>query len=52
MIEPQWQPYFESLIRCVNEGVLVDVGAAADGWYSLKACKMNPKIRVVAVEPT
>ena len=52
MVEPQWQPYFESLIRCMTEGVLVDIGAAADGWYSLKACKMNPKIRVVAVEPS
>jgi 23S rRNA U2552 (ribose-2'-O)-methylase RlmE/FtsJ len=34
------------------EGVMIDVGAAADGWYSIKACKMNPKIRVVAVEPS
>jgi hypothetical protein len=36
----------------MTEGVLVDIGAAADGWYSLKACKMNPKVRVIAVEPS
>ena len=31
MVEPQWQPYFESLIRCVTEGVLVDIR----GRYSI-----------------
>jgi len=52
MVEPQWKSYFESLVKCANEGVLIDVGAAADGWYSIKACKMNSKMRVVAVEPS
>lgn len=52
MVEPQFQLYFEPLVKRLDEGVLIDVGAAADGWYSIKACKMNPKIRVVAVEPS
>jgi hypothetical protein len=52
MVEPQWKPYFDPLIQSLNGGVLVDAGAAADGWYSLKTCKMNPKIKIVALEPS
>lgn len=52
MVEPQWASYFEQLIKQLNEGFFVDVGAAADGWYSIKACKMNSKLSIIAVEPS
>jgi len=52
MVEPQFQFYFELLVEYLDKGVLIDIGAAAYSWYSIKACKMNPKIRVVAVEPS
>jgi len=52
MVEPQCALYFEELVKYAKETVLVDIGAAADGWYSIKACKLNPKIRVIAVEPS
>lgn len=49
LIEPQWKREFESIIR--NAKCMIDVGAASDGYYSLKACRLNPSIYVIAVEP-
>jgi len=31
--------------------VFIDVGAASDGYYTLRACKINPEIKTVAIEP-
>lgn len=49
LVEPQWKFEFESMIK--NARCMIDVGAASDGFYSLKACKLNPNIIVIAVEP-
>ena len=29
----------------------MDIGAASDAYYTIRACKLNPKIRVIAIEP-
>lgn len=50
LIEPQWRNEFESTAKNVN--CMIDVGAASDGYYSLKACRLNPKILVIALEPS
>ncbi|MCX8137681.1 FkbM family methyltransferase [Pyrobaculum aerophilum] len=49
VVEPQFAEEFTNIIR--RSRVFIDIGAASDGWYTLKACKSNPAIRVVAVEP-
>ena len=49
IIEPQWRDYFDRYI--VKSRVFIDVGAASDGYYTIRACKLNPRIKVVAVEP-
>jgi len=52
MVESQWANYFEDTIKQINGEIFVDVGAAADGWYSIKASKLNSRVNVVAVEPS
>jgi len=49
LVEPQWKDYFDNNI--VNAQIFIDIGAAGDAYYSIKACKSNPRIRVIAVEP-
>jgi hypothetical protein len=49
LVEPQWKDYFDKYI--VNAQIFIDIGAAGDAYYSIKACKSNPRIRVIAVEP-
>ncbi|MEM3941805.1 MAG: FkbM family methyltransferase [Candidatus Bathyarchaeia archaeon] len=49
LYELEWRPYFDSFIRSAR--FFVDVGAAADGYYSFRAFKMNKRIRSVALEP-
>ena len=49
MIEPQWKDYFDRYI--VESRVFLDIGAAGDGYYTVRACKLNPRIKCVAVEP-
>jgi hypothetical protein len=49
LVEPQWKDYFDNII--VNAQIFIDIGAAGDAYYSIKACKSNPRIRVIAVEP-
>lgn len=49
VVEPQWKNLFIKYISRAK--VFLDVGAAADGYYSLLACKLNPNIKVLAIEP-
>jgi hypothetical protein len=49
MVEPQWKDYFDRYI--VESRVFLDIGAAGDGYYTVRACKLNPRIKCVAVEP-
>jgi hypothetical protein len=49
MVEPQWKDYFDRYI--VKSRVFLDIGAASDGYYTFRACKLNPRIKCVAVEP-
>jgi hypothetical protein len=48
LVEPQWKNSFEQAIAKAR--VFIDVGAASDGYYTLRACKINPEIKV-AIEP-
>jgi precorrin-6B methylase 2 len=50
LVEPQWKDYFDKYI--VNAQIFIDIGAASDAYYSIRACKLNPRIRVIAVEPS
>ena len=49
LVEPQWKSYFERVI--VKARVFIDVGAASDAYYTLRACKEKKEIRAVAMEP-
>jgi len=49
LVEPQWKNSFEQAIAKAR--VFIDVGAASDGYYTLRACKINPEIKTVAIEP-
>jgi len=49
LVEPQWRDYFDRYI--VKSRCFLDIGAASDGYYTIRACKLNPRIKVVAVEP-
>jgi len=49
LVEPQWKNSFEQAIAKAR--VFIDVGAASDGYYTLRACKKNPEIKIVAIEP-
>ena len=51
MVEPQIMDIFEKYIKSFKNGYFIDIGAAADAWYSIKACNMNPNITVIAIEP-
>jgi len=48
-VEPQWRDFFDKYIA--KAMVFVDIGAASDAYYTIRACKLNPKIRVIAIEP-
>jgi hypothetical protein len=49
LVEPQWKDYFDRYIT--KSRVFLDIGAASDGYYTVRACKLNPRIKCVAVEP-
>jgi len=49
LVEPQWRDYFDQYI--VKSRCFLDIGAASDGYYTIRACKLNPRIKVIAVEP-
>lgn len=49
VVEPQFKEEFEHVVKSAR--IMIDIGAAADGWYSIKACKLNPYIHVYAIEP-
>jgi FkbM family methyltransferase len=48
-VEPQWKNSFGQ--ATAKARVFIDVGAASDGYYTLRACKINPEIKAVALEP-
>jgi hypothetical protein len=50
LVEPQWKNSFEQAIATAR--VFIDVGAASDGYYTLRACKINPEIKTVAIAAT
>jgi hypothetical protein len=49
LVESQWKNSFEQAIAKAR--VFIDVGAASDGYYTLRVCKINPEIKAVALEP-
>lgn len=49
MVEPEWRDYFDQFV--IISRVFIDIGTASDGYYTIRARKLNPKIKVVAVEP-
>jgi len=49
LVEPQWRDYFDKYI--VKAKHFIDVGAASDAYYTIRACKLNPSIKIIAVEP-
>jgi precorrin-6B methylase 2 len=48
-VEPQWRDYFDKYIAKAK--YFIDVGAASDAYYTIRACKLNPSIKIIAVEP-
>ena len=48
-VEPQWRDFFDKYIA--KAMIFVDIGAASDAYYTIRACKLNPRIRVIAIEP-
>ncbi|MEM3609955.1 MAG: FkbM family methyltransferase [Candidatus Anstonellales archaeon] len=49
LYELEWRSYFDRFISSCD--IFVDVGAAADGYYSLRAFKKNGNIKSFAIEP-
>lgn len=49
LYELEWQPYFDSYIRFAE--YFIDVGAAADGYYSFRAFRKNKRVKSIAIEP-
>lgn len=49
LYELEWRTYFDYFITRAE--IFVDVGAAADGYYSLRAFKKNKRVRSIAIEP-
>lgn len=49
LVEPQWRDYFDYYIA--RSTVFIDIGAASDAYYTLRSCKLNPRIKAIAVEP-
>jgi len=49
LAEPQWRDYFDKYIAKAR--YFIDVGAASDAYYTIRACKLNPSIKIIAVEP-
>lgn len=49
LYELRWKKCFEALIRTAK--IFIDIGAAADGFYSLKAYCLNSQIKIVSIEP-
>lgn len=49
LYEVEWKPYFDSFISSAK--FFIDVGAAADGYYSFRAIRNNKQVTVIAIEP-
>jgi len=49
LVEPQFRDYFDKYI--VKAKYFLDIGAASDAYYTIRACKLNPSIKIIAVEP-
>lgn len=49
LIEPEVKSIFESKVKKAN--YFIDIGAGCDGWYTIKALRLNPKIKAIAFEP-
>lgn len=49
LYELEWRSYFDSFIKYAK--VFIDVGAAADGYYALRAFKKNDQVLSIAIEP-
>ncbi|MEM1646603.1 MAG: FkbM family methyltransferase [Ignisphaera sp.] len=49
LYELEWKPYFDSYIRSAE--YFIDVGAAADGYYSFRAFRRNKRVKSIAIEP-
>jgi len=49
LVEPQWRDYFDEYITKAK--YFIDVGAASDAYYTIRACKLNPSIKIIAIEP-
>jgi len=49
LVEPQWRDYFDKYI--VKAKYFLDIGAASDAYYIIRACKLNPSIKIIAIEP-
>jgi hypothetical protein len=49
LVEPEVKRTFEKWVR--EADIFIDVGAGYDGWYTLKALRLNEGVRVIAFEP-
>jgi len=49
LVEPQWRDYFDKHIAKAK--YFIDIGAASDAYYTIRAAKLNPSIKIIAVEP-
>ncbi|MEM1625596.1 MAG: FkbM family methyltransferase [Candidatus Nezhaarchaeales archaeon] len=49
LYELEWQSHFDSYVRSAK--LFIDVGAAADGYHSLRAFRKNKHIKSIAIEP-
>jgi hypothetical protein len=49
LVEPQWRDYFDKYIT--EAKYFIDVRAASDAYYTIRACKLNPSIKIIAIEP-
>ena len=49
LVEPQWRDYFDNYIAKAK--YFIDAGAASDAYYTIRACKLNSSIKIIAVEP-
>jgi hypothetical protein len=49
LVEPRWRGYFDKYIAKAK--YFIDIGAASDAYYTIRACKLNPPIKIIAIEP-
>jgi hypothetical protein len=49
LVELQWRDYHDEYIT--NVKYFIDVGAASNTYYTIRACKLNSSIKIIAIEP-